>query len=280
MLTAIIVLIPLLALPPAPVMAAQGFADAAFRTVWTRTDQPVESLAVSRTWLWGPQPLNSLREPYANSPGGQRLVQYFDKSRMELNDPNGDRAGQWFVTNGLLVREMISGRLQVGAEAFQQRAPASVTLCGDPAAQNPGAPTYASLAPVASFAPGQNAAPRRTGQAIIEIIGADGAVQRGEEQAGQTRYGPYDATLSHNIAEVFWQWLSAQPVDWVYAAGYPLTEPYWTLTKVKGVDTWVLVQAFERRLLTYVPGNASGWQIEAGNVGRHYYEWRYGAPPK
>ena len=41
----------------------------------------------------------------------------------------------------------------------------------------------------------------------------------------------------------------------------------------------MLVQAFERRLLTYVPGNPPGWQVEAGNVGRHYYEWRYGAPP-
>ncbi len=42
----------------------------------------------------------------------------------------------------------------------------------------------------------------------------------------------------------------------------------------------MLVQAFERRLLTFVPGNSAGWQVEAGNVGRHYYEWRYGAPPR
>ncbi len=37
----------------------------------------------------------------------------------------------------------------------------------------------------------------------------------------------------------------------------------------------VLMQCFQRRCLTYTPGNAEGWQVEAGNVGRHYYEWRY-----
>jgi len=36
------------------------------------------------------------------------------------------------------------------------------------------------------------------------------------------------------------------------------------------------VQVFERRVLTYTPGNPPGWDVEAGNVGLHYYEWRYG----
>jgi len=35
------------------------------------------------------------------------------------------------------------------------------------------------------------------------------------------------------------------------------------------------VQVFERRVLTYTPSNPSGWQVEAGNVGQHYYAWRY-----
>ena len=38
----------------------------------------------------------------------------------------------------------------------------------------------------------------------------------------------------------------------------------------------VLVQPFQRRVLTYSPDNPSGWQVEMGNVGRHYYLWRYG----
>ena len=28
-------------------------------------------------------------------------------------------------------------------------------------------------------------------------------------------------------------------------------------------------------MLTYTPDNAIGWQVEAGNVGHHYFEWRY-----
>jgi hypothetical protein len=28
--------------------------------------------------------------------------------------------------------------------------------------------------------------------------------------------------------------------------------------------------------LTYTPGNPAGWQVEAGNVGQHYFQWRYG----
>ena len=36
------------------------------------------------------------------------------------------------------------------------------------------------------------------------------------------------------------------------------------------------MQCFERRCLTYTPANPAGWQVEAGNVGQHYYQWRYG----
>jgi hypothetical protein len=46
--------------------------------------------------------------------------------------------------------------------------------------------------------------------------------------------------------------------------------------KVGGQVKDVLVQCFERRCLTYTPSNPTGWQVEMGNVGRHYYSWRYG----
>jgi predicted secreted Zn-dependent protease len=61
-----------------------------------------------------------------------------------------------------------------------------------------------------------------------------------------------------------------------YATGYPLTEPYWTNVLVGGVQEQVLVQVFERRVLTFTPSNPDGWKVEAGNVGLHYYQWRYG----
>ncbi|HEX5504321.1 MAG TPA: CAP domain-containing protein [Thermomicrobiales bacterium] len=246
---------------------------------WRAADADVYHGTTKRTWTWGPDVLATRQEDYASAPGGRRTVYYFDKSRMEINDPNGDRASAWFVTNGLLVREMISGQLQVGDRAFTPRGPAAVTVAGDPAAQNPTCATYAALAGVASLAPGQHGASDQTGQAITATIDANGIVGRNPHPPGAASYGHFDPTLGHNIADVFWRWLQAQPADWVYAAGYPLTEPYWTLTKINGVDTWVLVQAFERRVLTYNPANPAGWQVEAGNVGRHYYEWRYGVPP-
>ena len=53
-------------------------------------------------------------EPYAQGASGMRLVQYFDKSRMEINNPTGDKNNPFYVTNGLLTVELITGKMQVG----------------------------------------------------------------------------------------------------------------------------------------------------------------------
>jgi hypothetical protein len=67
---------------------------------------------------------------------GKRLVQYFDKARMEQTTPGGS------VTNGLLTVELLSGRLQTGDTTFEQRQPATVPVAGDP---DNTFPTYADL---------------------------------------------------------------------------------------------------------------------------------------
>src|SRR5205085_12057270 len=44
----------------------------------------------------------------------------------------------------------------------------------------------------------------------------------------------------------------------------------------------VLIQPFQRRVLTYVPSFPAGWRVQMGNIGQHYYDWRYkdaGKPP-
>src|SRR4051794_28083936 len=92
--------------PPVPIAS---FAHAAFQRVWTRTDQLVANGQAGRSWFWGPQPRTATQEQWLEAPGGTRLVQYFDKSRMEINDPNADPNGAFFVTNGLLTVELISG---------------------------------------------------------------------------------------------------------------------------------------------------------------------------
>ena len=72
-------------------------------------------------------------EPYEQGKNGQRQVQYFDKARMEINDPGGDRSSRFFVTNGLLVVELISGRVQTGNQQFEgvPRSPSDYPLAGD-----------------------------------------------------------------------------------------------------------------------------------------------------
>src|SRR4051812_29293838 len=84
--------------------AAVDFADPTFKQVWDRTDYLVSTGQVSRTWFWGPTPRAAAQEQYVDAPSGTgtRLVQYFDKSRMEINNPNGERNSPFYVTNGLL----------------------------------------------------------------------------------------------------------------------------------------------------------------------------------
>jgi hypothetical protein len=47
--------------------------------------------------------------------------------------------------------------------------------------------------------------------------------------------------------------------------------------KVAGVQRQVMVQVFERRVLTYTATNPAAFQVEMGNVGSQYYQWRYGS---
>ncbi len=96
---------------------------------------------------------------------------------------------------------------------------------------------------------------------------------------------------NHSVASVFWSFMNSSGLvdqdgaetqgslfqNPYYATGFPLTEPYWAQVKVGGVQKDVLIQCFQRRCLTYTPSNPAGWQVEAGNVGQHYYRWRYGS---
>jgi hypothetical protein len=66
-------------------------------------------------------------------------------------------------------------------------------------------------------------------------------------------------------------------LDWVAVVGYPISEAYWVRVRVGGVERDVLVQLFERRVLTYTPDEQPMWRVQMGNVGQHYYIWRYGS---
>lgn len=272
-------------LKPGPMVNGplHGFADRAFEQVWQRNDRPVAEQRAARSWAWGPRGLMARAEGYLQSASGLRQVQYFDKARMEVNNPSGNRNSRWFVTTGLLVVELVSGKAQIGNNEFVRREPAAIPIAGDPDDSN--GPTYASFAGVTGLAPGD-----RTGQLAGETINRAGQVgSYGGVSRAETRMAHFVAETGHNIPQVFWDYLNARGgvyeggrfregtlVDWVFTLGYPISEPYWTRIRVGGVERDVLVQAFQRRVLTYTPDNPGGWQVEMGNVGRHYYFWRYG----
>ena len=281
--------------PAAPAAAAQGVpaANPAFGKVWERTDQLVRGRSVARTWFWGEAPFARVLESFAGSPGGRRLVEYYDKSRMEITNPQSSATSRWYVTNGLLVREMMSGHQQIGPNAGQVEVypPATVPVVGDVVAGQP-APNYAILGRFSSLGGDANRTPNRVGQQATATLSADGTVGTNARLGAGAglRLGMYVPETGHNVPDVFVNFMNARGpilsgkfisegtlIDWVYALGYPISEPFWVRAKIAGQDKDVLIQAFERRVLSYTPSNAAGWQVEMGNVGRHYYEWRYGA---
>ncbi|MEY3990752.1 MAG: hypothetical protein RI985_1833 [Chloroflexota bacterium] len=264
----------------------QGFVNTAFESLWNRTERPIVRQQVNRGWVWGPAGLMAHAESFLQISGGQRQVQYFDKGRMEINNPNGDRQSKWFVTSGLLVTELISGRMQVGANDYIAREPSGTIIAGD--IDNTLSPTYASLNKLLGLR-----TINRAGQVVDQQILRDGSViPFNGDGASMTQLVYYVDETGHNIPQVFYEYLTRKDtvyvngrteyglvIDWVHTMGYPLTEAYWTRTAIGGVEQWVLIQPFERRLLTYVPSNQASWQVEQGNVGRHYYRWRYGIDP-
>jgi hypothetical protein len=268
---------------------AQTFAATAFDNLWTRTDSLVASQAEQRSWLWGPQPNSpGLMEDYAEGAGGKRLVQYFDKSRMEINDPSADPSSPFYVTNGLLTMELISGRMQVGNNTFVRRTPSRTNVTGDPGDQS--SPTYADLAGV-SNALGARPDPDRTGLAVTATLSRGGQVGDDPSKAALpgAKVAYYEKSSGHNVPQAMWDFLNSSghvSVDgtvtntrlmdpWFYASGLPISDAYWVKATIAGKPTDVLLQAYERRVITYVPTNPVGFKVEMGNIGQHYYDWRY-----
>ena len=280
--------------PPPPITvqptsspSTSSFADEAFQRTWARTDSLVAQGLVRRSWYWGPQPnTGALQEDYAEGPGGKHLVQYFDKSRMEINNPNADKSNPFYVTNGLLAQEMIIGKMQVGNTQFVDRYSVQIPLASD--VDDASAPTYASFRDAR-----RNASTNRVNNAVNQTINRDGVITTTTAFDGYgLKYQFFEAATKHNIPDVFWRFLNERgPVvvnaqgqvrdarltdPYFYATGYPITEAYWAKVKIEGrAGTDVLIQAYERRVLTYVPSAPEGFKVQVGNIGQHYYDWRY-----
>src|SRR5690606_12586348 len=243
--------------------------DGSFRRTWERADRPVLEAQASRTWMWGPEAFsNPLTEPYAVAPGSQRSVQYFDKSRMEDNAYRAD-GPPWDVTNGLLVVELITGHMQTGDSTFEQRVPAAVNVAGD--ADDPTGPQYATFAKLL------DAPPAAVGMALTARVDRAGNISDDPGLTGQgVSVALVDEVTNHAIAAPFWDFMTSSGTVYVdgqlvseplfenpyFATGRPVTEAYWASVKVAGTYRDVLMQCFERRCLTYTPGNPAGFVVE------------------
>lgn len=270
-----------LALHPAATATPPG--SEVFQRTWSYTDQPVYDHQVNRSWIWGPGAFTEMiPEVYAEAPNGQRMVQYFDKARMESNPTASDPP--WDVTTGLLAKELVTGELQLGDTKFEEQEPAQINIAGDP--DNPESPTYATFDDL------RDESPLAEGEVIIQTVDRDGQIGSDAQLASEGVTADVLIEIegiNHRVASVFWAFMNSNgPTlhdgeiqtnrlfkNAFFATGYPLTEAYWTSVSIDGTPTRVLVQVFERRVLTYTPSNPEGWRIEAGNVGRHYYHWRY-----
>ena len=265
----------------AAALEGQKFADPSFQHLWDYSDRAVFQNQAQRSWEWGPKPGVVRLEPYSEAPDGARQVQYFDKSRMEINNPKGERTSPWFVTNGLLVREMITGHLTKGDRTYETRPPARLQLAGDTTPNNP-APTYAQFGPLILAS-----ATDQTGQTVRQGLDAGGGVVSLSAPPESLKLALWVKETGHNVPQVFYDYMQSKGTvydngfkqgvlrDWVFSMGYPLSEPYWIKARVGGVEKDVLVQVFERRVLTYTPSNSPDWRVEMANVGQHYYLWRY-----
>lgn len=255
-----------------------------FAQTWERTDKPVADLIINRTWIWGPEGLTGgIAEPYSDAPGGQRMVQYYDKARMEIpSDPDVVAGSPWYVTTGLLPLEMMTGQLQIGDEEFEQYEPAKINIAGDPTDES--APSYAEMAGL------MNAPARPVNQTIIATVDENGRAGSADRFASYGVTGDYFVPeTGHTIASVFWDFMNSSGTIWVdsqlsqgalfqdpfFGFGFPVTEAYWSTIELDEEPTDILIQVFERRVATYTPDNPDGWKVESGNVGLHYHQWRY-----
>jgi hypothetical protein len=248
--------------------AASAFANPAFQTQW----QQGEALTPN---FWGPlaNAKDGTQEPYKEAQGSSRLVQYFDKGRMELT--NGA------VTNGLLASELVTGRIQTGDSTFEDHAQPAIPVAGDP---NTSGATYADFAgefrllldPFQSHIGGfLDFARTPQGRLTFYTPAGPDNTNMDSSKIPNDLLQPlasYDAVTQHNVFAPFGTYRNLVGFATI---GLAISEPFFSQVTVAGNLRVIAIQVFERRLLTYTPTNPAGFQVEMGNVGQHYYQWRY-----
>ncbi|MGA7733408.1 MAG: hypothetical protein WCD37_19270, partial [Chloroflexia bacterium] len=257
--------------------------DPGFWFQWRVPDLPVANGQAQRPYLWGPTVIYSGTEsptdpaalPNPSQPFVPRLVAYFDKGRMDLPDPNPPQPTRFLVVPGALAKELVLGQVQFGDGSFLASTPLDVPVAGDFGDAN--APTYVTFKQIGA-ATEAGKAQDRTGQPVDATLARDGILGQNADLGATVKVAAYLPETGHNLPDVFLNWFNTQTWNWIYIAGYPVSEAYWATVQVGGEPHNVLMQIFERRTITYDPQAPEGFKVQFGNVGRHYYDWRYAAP--
>jgi hypothetical protein len=173
---------------------------------------------------------------------GGFIVQWFEKGRLELHQ---DAPDGWKYQLGLLVDEL--------ARVF-----ALVPLGGDTSTL-----TYADVA--------------RLSDASRRIAAPDGFVGGVAEMPDGSTFVPFDAALApgpgHVVPNHFWRFLNDPavfPGGWLHDAGLPITPLAEAVVTKAGVTRTILVQAFQRTILTFDPLNPADYVVECANVGNDF----------
>lgn len=176
---------------------------------------------------------------------GSRLyaAQYFEKGRLEDHgDETGDPSLRFQF--GLLVDEL-------------QRARSPLPIGGDPSSV-----TYARIHQLA--------------QEDRRIAPPPNFVGHPHKNDDGSIFIPYSAALErapgYNVSPYFWSYLERiEPPGWLQEIGLPMTAPELAVvTKGKRGDREIVIQAFQRAILTYDPLNEPDFQVERANVGTDY----------
>jgi LPXTG-site transpeptidase (sortase) family protein len=100
--------------------------------------------------------------------------------------------------------------------------------------------------------------------------------------ADGTVFIPFTADLSpapgHTVPGYFWQYMNRGdlfPRGWLKDIGLPISEPIQARV-IKNfpegpIERTIIIQAFQRTILTYDAANPAEWQVERANIGTDYY---------
>lgn len=165
-------------------------------------------------------------------------AQYFEKGRLE--DHRGEPvAAGWALMYGRLAAELI-----------EQDAAASVSGTSL---------SYADLRHAAD--PLYRHAPPNS-------------LRGGTAPAHDGVFVPYDSQLrpapGYYIAPFFWAYINRPelfPGGWLHDVGLPLADVQQATALKQGELRTIIIQAFERAILTYDAHNPAGWQVERANIG-------------